>query len=121
MVSGDAKSYAMLMHFPELASPAVGTQTYARGQRSFSTYILPATFLGGFGIHNFSARHTGRGIVQLLITCPFIGWFVRAVWAFVECGGSHNALIAACLLRSGQCQPDEEARLPHPALASRLG
>ena len=34
-------------------------------------YILLALFLGGFGVHNFYAGYTGKGVAQLLLTIPF--------------------------------------------------
>ena len=51
-------------------------------------YILLALFLGGLGIHNFYAGHTGRAVAQLLIMV-LTGWlilpiFAVGVWVLVE-------------------------------------
>ena len=51
-------------------------------------YILLAIFLGGFGIHNFYAGYTGKGIAQLLITL-LLFWLVIPllvvfVWVIIE-------------------------------------
>ncbi|MBL8149475.1 MAG: NINE protein [Blastocatellia bacterium] len=59
-----------------------------RSSRSRVAYILLAFFLGCFGIHNFYAGYSGRGIAQLLITL-FLGWLgigiiITAIWSFIE-------------------------------------
>ncbi len=49
-------------------------------------YVLLAVFLGSYGIHNFFAGYTKRGVTQLLIsilTC-FIGSIPMWIWAIVE-------------------------------------
>jgi TM2 domain-containing membrane protein YozV len=52
-------------------------------------FILLGLFLGCFGIHNFYAGYTGKGIAQLLITL-FLGWLfglgllITGVWALIE-------------------------------------
>lgn len=56
--------------------------------KSRGTYIILGFFLGCFGVHNFYAGYSGRGITQLLITI-FLGWlgigfFITGVWAFIE-------------------------------------
>ena len=49
-------------------------------------YVLLAIFLGSYGIHNFYAGYTTRGLIQLLVsilTC-FIGAIPMWIWAIVE-------------------------------------
>ncbi len=50
------------------------------------TFMLLGLFLGAFGIHNFYAGYTARGIVQLLIACLtlFYGIFISWPWAILE-------------------------------------
>ncbi|MCX6919024.1 MAG: GYF domain-containing protein [Verrucomicrobia bacterium] len=48
-------------------------------------YILLAVLLG-FGVHNFFAGYTNRGLIQLLVsilTCG-LGWFPMWIWGIVE-------------------------------------
>jgi TM2 domain-containing membrane protein YozV len=57
-------------------------------RKSRGTYIVLGLFLGCFGVHNFYAGYSGRGITQLLITV-FLGWlgigfFITGIWAFIE-------------------------------------
>lgn len=54
--------------------------------KSRMTYILLALFLGGFGIHNFYAGYSGKGIAQLLISCLTCGVGAIAVfiWVIIE-------------------------------------
>ena len=49
-------------------------------------FILLGIFLGAFGVHNFYAGYTKRGIAQLCLTiCTlFYGSFVSWIWAVVE-------------------------------------
>ena len=59
-------------------------------------FILLAIFLGGFGVHNFVAGYTTRGIIQLsfsagsllLVFCTFgLSAFIALgihIWALVE-------------------------------------
>ncbi len=59
-------------------------------------YILLALFLGGFGVHNFVAGHTGSAVAQVCITvscaalifCTFglsaIGLVAVGIWVLVE-------------------------------------
>lgn len=54
--------------------------------RTRLVYILLGVFLGSLGIHNFYAKRTGMGIVQLLITVLsmfMLGW-VSYLWAIIE-------------------------------------
>ncbi|MAO45980.1 MAG: hypothetical protein CL823_02410 [Crocinitomicaceae bacterium] len=57
--------------------------------KSRITFILLGFFLGGFGVHNFYAGYTGRGIAQLMIF--FFGWLLIfipnllvTIWIIVE-------------------------------------
>ena len=57
-------------------------------QKERIVYILLGIFLGGFGIHNFYAGYTGKGVAQLLITL-FLFWLVIPllavfVWVLIE-------------------------------------
>ncbi len=56
--------------------------------KSRLVYILLAFFLGGFGIHNFYAGYTGKGITQLLL-CVLLFWLVIpliivGLWVIIE-------------------------------------
>ncbi len=73
-----------------------GQQVVKQAKCSRLVFILLALFLGGFGVHNFVAGYTTRGLIQLCISgfftlagcCTFgIAWFVIAavhIWALVE-------------------------------------
>ena len=54
--------------------------------KSRLAYILLAIFLGTFGIHNFYAGYTGKGIAQLLISLISFGFLSPLVfiWAIIE-------------------------------------
>ncbi|MBP5534072.1 MAG: NINE protein [Alphaproteobacteria bacterium] len=57
-------------------------------QKERIVYILLGFFLGGFGVHNFYAGYTGKGVAQLLITL-FLFWLVIPllavfVWVIIE-------------------------------------
>lgn len=54
--------------------------------KSRLAYILLAIFLGTFGIHNFYAGYTGKGITQLLISLISFGFLSPLVfiWAIIE-------------------------------------
>lgn len=65
--------------------PGVTTSADAKSR---TAYILLGVFLGAFGIHNFYAGHTGKGVAQLLITL-FTFWLVFPlvliwIWVIVE-------------------------------------
>lgn len=47
-------------------------------------YVLLAWLLGVLGIHNFYAGYWGRGLIQLLGSCCFIGAPVVVLWVFFE-------------------------------------
>ena len=51
-------------------------------------YILLALFLGGFGVHNFYAGYTGKGVAQLLLTIPFgiliFPLLIVLIWVIVD-------------------------------------
>ncbi|TVQ87297.1 MAG: TM2 domain-containing protein [Deltaproteobacteria bacterium] len=49
-------------------------------------YIVLAIFLGEFGVHNFLAGYTQKGLIQLLVTvftCG-IGASIMWIWALIE-------------------------------------
>ena len=75
------------------AQPTGGTTVnvtvqYPGGQKPVKkvTYVLLAFFLGGLGIHNFSAGKTGLGVLYLI----FCWTFSPAIAAFIQ------AIIALC-------------------------
>ncbi|MFL6213856.1 MAG: GYF domain-containing protein [Blastocatellia bacterium] len=61
----------------------------SQSSKSRAAYIILGLFFGCFGIHNFYAGHSGRGVAQLLITL-FTGWifglgfFITGLWALIE-------------------------------------
>jgi TM2 domain-containing membrane protein YozV len=54
--------------------------------KSRLAYILLALFLGTFGVHNFYAGYTGRGIAQLLLSLLSFGFLspIIFIWAIIE-------------------------------------
>jgi LSD1 subclass zinc finger protein len=55
---------------------------------SRAVFVVLALFLGMFGVHNFVAGYTGRGVAKLLITL-FAGWLIVpllgvALWVLIE-------------------------------------
>lgn len=67
----------------------MGVQPYmANPPKSRLAYILLALFLGGFGVHNFYAGYTGKGVTQLLLFLLLIWTIVVPlgiwVWTIVE-------------------------------------
>lgn len=80
----EAKEIVLLGIQPQGTTVQTGTGTKTR-----TAFVLLALFLGFFGIHNFYAGYTGRGIAQLLIGV-LIGWLVYpliplSIWIIVEC------------------------------------
>jgi hypothetical protein len=55
----------------------------AGAARSRVAYIILGVFLGTFGIHNFYAGYSGKGVAQLLITVLSCGILSLAVWIWV--------------------------------------
>lgn len=56
--------------------------------KSRVTYILLGLFLGGLGVHNFYAGHSGRGVAQLLLNL-FLFWtivvpVIVGIWVLIE-------------------------------------
>ena len=75
--------YAQQVIVAPAYQPALMTPPKSRG-----IYIVLALFLGGLGVHNFYAGYNGRGAAQLVITLVTGlsgGFFLVAIWAFVEC------------------------------------
>ncbi|MGH9522531.1 MAG: NINE protein [Terriglobales bacterium] len=75
--------------------PAASTLFAAteRAPKSRLAFILLGIFLGSFGVHNFYAGYTKRGITQLAVTVltVFYGSFVTWIWALIEvCTVDHD-------------------------------
>jgi TM2 domain-containing membrane protein YozV len=68
---------------PSLHTPLPVAGTSAKDRVA---YVLLAIFLGSYGIHNFYAGYTTRGLIQLLVTLLtcFIGGIPMWIWAIVE-------------------------------------
>lgn len=69
---------------PMSYQPVTAYSTKSRG-----VFIVLGFFFGCFGIHNFYAGYSGKGVAQLLITVFFgwifgIGFFITGLWALVE-------------------------------------
>ena len=52
--------------------------------KSRLTYIIIALFLGAWGIHNFYAGHSGRGIIQLILGLTLIGCCITVPWCILD-------------------------------------
>jgi len=70
--------------------PPTAPHGYARAgfTKSRVAYVLLGLFLGFFGIHNFYAGYTSKGVTQLLITL-LIGWTLvpllfLTIWVLLE-------------------------------------
>lgn len=67
------------------ASPYHAVPAHHPEAKDRVAYVLLAVLLG-FGIHNFYAGYTNRGLIQLLVsilTCG-IGWIFMWIWGIVE-------------------------------------
>lgn len=70
---------------PHVPAPAYPVQT-AGSDKPRVAYILLGIFLGCFGVHNFFAGYTGKGIAQLLmsvLSCGILS-FVVFIWNIIE-------------------------------------
>ena len=52
--------------------------------KSRLTYILLALFLGAWGIDNFYAGYSGKGIIQLLLGITLVGTFITVPWCILD-------------------------------------
>lgn len=52
--------------------------------KSRLTYILLVLFLGAWGIHNFYAGYSGKGIIQLLLGITLVGTFITVPWCVLD-------------------------------------
>lgn len=71
-----------------VSKPESGSAITEISNKSRTSYVVLALFLGWFGIHNFYAGYNGKGIAQLLITL-LIGWLLVpllaiAIWVIIE-------------------------------------
>ena len=61
--------------------------SYGQGAaKSQTVYVILGVLLGCFGVHDFYAGYTGKGVAQLLISvlsCGAAAW-VSWIWAIVE-------------------------------------
>lgn len=61
--------------------------SYGQGTaKSQTVYVILGILLGYFGVHDFYAGYTGKGVAQLLISvlsCGAAAW-VSWIWAIVE-------------------------------------
>lgn len=69
--------------------PAMPQIVLVRQSKTRFIYVLLGLFFGGFGIHNFYAGYTGRGVAQLLITVfspllLFVPLLCVGLWVLVE-------------------------------------
>jgi hypothetical protein len=51
-------------------------------QKSKIVAGLLGILLGSLGIHNFYLGHTGRGIIQIVVT--FVTFGIGGIWGFIE-------------------------------------
>lgn len=75
---------------PAVAPPAQyarpGASPVQGAAKSQTAYVLLGALLGSFGVHDFYAGYTGKGVAQLLISvlsCGAAAW-VSWIWAIVE-------------------------------------
>ena len=52
--------------------------------KSYAVYGLLAIFLGGYGIHNFYAGQTKKGIIKIVLTLTLVGFLVSELWGIYE-------------------------------------
>lgn len=71
---------------PVTSTVAQQNECLLANQKSRAVYVIMGFLLGEFGIHDFYAGYTGRGIAQLLITILSFGllFWVSWIWAVVE-------------------------------------
>lgn len=57
-----------------------------RSNKSRTSYILLAIFFGWLGLHNFYAKISATGVIQLLVSLgtALIGTLVTQPWAIIE-------------------------------------
>lgn len=72
---------------PQYGQPQYGQQPPPYGppgvaQKSKIVAGLLGILLGSLGIHNFYLGNTGRGIIQIVVTCVTFG--IGGIWGFVE-------------------------------------
>lgn len=70
------------------------TNVPAAAGRNKMTFVMLGIFLGMFGIHNFYAGYSGKGLIQLCLTLLTIGYGAPMawIWAIIEiCIVTHDA------------------------------
>lgn len=84
-----ARARAQLRKIDRIEAKTPATGATEASDRSRSVYVLLAVFLGGLGVHNFYAGHTGRAFAQLALTVG-VSWlffpvlFAVLLWALIE-------------------------------------
>lgn len=68
---------------PAPVAPPPAAPTAEKSEKSKLAYILLGIFLGCFGIHNFYAGETGKGVAKLLITVLSLGFLSLGVWIWM--------------------------------------
>lgn len=75
------------MACPKCGAPSeFANQTSKKSDKGRTAYVLMAVFLGCYGIHNFYAGYTGKGVAQLLITLLSVFFLspITWIWSVVE-------------------------------------
>lgn len=55
-----------------------------KSEKNFTTTLLLALFLGGFGAHRFYVGRTASAIVMLLMSITLVLFPIVGVWAFID-------------------------------------
>ena len=73
-------------HPYEMMQPFPGQNFQQSSLKSKTSYILLGLFLGGFGVHDFYAGYTSRGVAKLCISILTLGWggIISGIWALID-------------------------------------
>lgn len=76
----DVRTYNFTVVQGGVANPNVANM-YTKPKKSLGVYLVLCFFLGAFGVHDFYAGRTGRGLIKLVLTlCTGLG----GLWALVD-------------------------------------